>query len=85
MKMTELERKDLLIDELEEQVKSLKETCIELSKRAVYTEEEKNDYWEFECECGFTGYSMLVLGGNQIADTGDYGNCYCPCCGNIVD
>jgi hypothetical protein len=71
-------------DMLEENVKTLKHTCIELSKRASYTEEEKEKYWEFECECGFTGLSMLVLGGGQIADTGDYGDCYCPCCEKIV-
>jgi hypothetical protein len=33
-------------DMLEENVKTLKHTCIELSKRASYTEEEKEKYWE---------------------------------------
>ena len=83
--MTEQEKTEMYIAELEQQVSDLQNTCKELSKRAVYTEEEKDNYWEFECECGFTGYSMLVLGGSQIADTGDYGACYCPCCGNTVD
>ena len=83
--MTELEQKEIEISELEEKIKTLQDTCIELSKRAFYTEEEKQKYWEFECECGFSGLSILVIGGHQIADTGDYGNCYCPCCGKIAD
>ena len=85
MKMTETERKKMYIAELEQQVSDLQNTCIELSKRAIYTDEEKQKYWEFECECGFSGLSLLVLGGGQIADTGDYGDCYCPCCGKITD
>lgn len=32
--------------------------------------------------CGWFGSSSLLDGGGQIADTGDYGDCYCPVCGN---
>lgn len=36
-----------------------------------------------ECiECGWYGSSELLDGGGQIADTGDYDDCYCPVCGN---
>jgi hypothetical protein len=35
-----------------------------------------------ECDCGWWGNSSLLDGGHQIADTGDYGNCYCPVCGS---
>jgi hypothetical protein len=83
--MKKSEQQELRIAELEEQAKTLKHTCIELSKRAIYTNDEKDKYWEFECECGFKGLSLLATGGSQIADTGDFGNCYCPCCGSDVD
>ena len=33
-------------------------------------------------KCGWWGSSELLDGGGQIADTGDYGDCYCPVCGN---
>lgn len=83
--MTEIERQEMYVYELEEQISSLKNTCIELGKRVVYTKKEKNEYWEIDCECGFVGLSMFSNGGSQIADTGDYGSCYCPCCGETVD
>ncbi len=75
----------LTISELKSNLEIAKNTCIELSKRANYSDEEKDKYWEFECECGLIGLSCILLGGEQIADTGDYGNAYCPCCGKIVD
>lgn len=83
-KLTE-QQKDWHIVELETRVELLQKTCIELSKRAKYTKKEKLDYWQFDCECGFSGLSLFVHGGGQIADTGDYGDCYCPCCGRIAD
>jgi hypothetical protein len=83
--MTDIEVKEWEIDDLKSQIESLKDTCIELCKRVVYTDEEKDKYWEFECECGFRGLSLLANGGDQIADTGDYSDCSCPCCGKIVD
>lgn len=33
--------------------------------------------------CGWTGSSEFLDGGGQIADTGDYGDIYCPNCGQI--
>lgn len=83
--ISELEKKDWHIAELNEIIKSLKSTCIDLSKQVVYTEKEKEDYWEIDCECGFKGLSLFALGGNQIADTGDYDDCHCPCCGSVLD
>ncbi len=80
-----MEEDNYLMDDLEERITNLSTTCIELSKRAVYTNEEKEKYWEFVCKCGFEGLSLFVLGGGQIADTGDYGNCYCPACGEVAD
>lgn len=41
-------------------------------------------YFVAECgECGFKGSSEEWLGGGQIADTGDYGDCYCPVCNSV--
>jgi hypothetical protein len=35
--------------------------------------------------CGWKGCSCELEGGHQIADTGDYGDCYCPKCGEVHD
>lgn len=38
-------------------------------------------YFWVHCEnCGWMGSSILLHGGGQIADTGDYGDTYCPKC-----
>lgn len=40
-------------------------------------------YYTAVCDkCGWWGSSKLLDGGGQIADTGDYGDTYCPVCGN---
>ena len=83
--ISELEKKDWIIAELQESLKSIKHTCVELSKRVVYTDKEKEEYWDIDCECGFKGLSLFALGGHSIADTGDYGDCFCPCCGTVLD
>jgi len=42
----------------------------------------RDSYYLVECgECGEIYPSNKLDGGCQIADTGDYGNCYCPHCG----
>lgn len=39
-------------------------------------------YYPAKCtDCGWTGSSELLDGGNAIADTGDYEDCRCPNCG----
>lgn len=44
----------------------------------------KDGYFVAECsKCGFRASSSEWLGGGQIADTGDYGDSYCPVCGQI--
>jgi hypothetical protein len=41
-------------------------------------------YFNVQCQkCGWTGSSEHLDGGGQIADTGDYGDTYCPNCGQI--
>lgn len=41
-------------------------------------------YFVAQCEgCGFKAASSEWLGGGQIADTGDYGDTYCPVCGHV--
>ena len=39
-------------------------------------------FFTCECECGWWGSSEFLTGGGQIADTGDYSDCYCPVCGS---
>lgn len=48
------------------------------------TEEEiKLNFYTAFCEqCKWFGSSKLLLGGGQIADTGDYSDSYCPVCGS---
>lgn len=67
------------------EIARLQEEMISISGRIMYTEAEKEKYWQFECECGFSGYSVIASGGGQIADTGDYDDCRCPSCLNIID
>lgn len=76
---------EIMLWENEEHLRTLKISFLKLLKRITYTEEEKEKYFEVECDCGFKGLSFLLLGGGQIADTGDYGDCYCPCCNEIID
>jgi len=41
------------------------------------------NYYTASCQvCGWWGSSRLLIGGGQIADTGDYGDAYCPVCRN---
>jgi len=43
----------------------------------------ESNFYTAECpKCGWWGSSELLDGGGQLADTGDYGDCYCPVCGN---
>ena len=40
-------------------------------------------YYPVKCDvCGWMGSSEKLEGGHALADTGDYGDCYCPVCGN---
>lgn len=55
----------------------------EKSYRWASVDEQKKGYYTAECEkCGWWGSSVLLDGGGQIADTGDYDDPYCPVCGN---
>jgi hypothetical protein len=52
-------------------------------KSNVSKEDVKNNFYTVKCEkCGWWGSSKFLEGGGQIADTGDYDDCYCPVCGN---
>ena len=38
-------------------------------------------YWKARCEeCGWSGSSKKLLGGEPLADTGDYNDLFCPRC-----
>jgi hypothetical protein len=53
------------------------------SYRPAPPEDIKANFYTAICDkCGWWGSSKLLDGGGQIADTGDYGDCYCPVCGN---
>lgn len=48
---------------------------------ANYTDDELEKWWIATCpRCGWEGLSKDCKGGEQIADTGDYDDCYCPEC-----
>ncbi len=54
-----------------------------LSYRPAPPEDIKANFYTAICDkCGWWGSSKLLDGGGQIADTGDYADCYCPVCGN---
>lgn len=55
----------------------------ERTKLGFVTEDNTGGYYVAECEeCGKIFPSQTCDGGEQIADTGDYGDCYCPHCGH---
>lgn len=52
-----------------------------------YRDAPKDDvdkgYYTAECEkCDWWGNSKYLGGGGQLADSGDYDDCYCPVCGS---
>lgn len=52
--------------------------------RTPSKEDIANGYYHAQCpRCGWHGSSRLLEGGGQIADTGDYGDTYCPVCGFV--
>ena len=69
------------IELLDRMVKNLK--IAQFSYRYASDEDAKHNFYTAECSsCGWWGSSKLLDGGGQIADTGDYEDCYCPVCGN---
>lgn len=57
-------------------------------KEQLCTEQQiKKGWYPAQCnKCGWKGCSCELNGGMQIADTGDYGDIYCPCCySNYID
>ncbi|WP_157960978.1 hypothetical protein [Rahnella sp. AN3-3W3] len=56
----------------------------ERAKLGFVTDDNTGGYYVAECEeCGKIFPSQTCDGGEQIADSGDYGDCYCPHCGFI--
>lgn len=67
----------------------LVDRMVELLKIAPYSyrklskKDKADNYWLAVCDvCKWWGSSRLLGGGGPIADTGDYGDCWCPVCGN---
>jgi predicted RNA-binding Zn-ribbon protein involved in translation (DUF1610 family) len=51
-----------------------------------YSEEELKTYWMARCpECGWKGLACDCGGGQPMADWGDYDDCTCPQCGEVVE
>ena len=56
----------------------------ERAKLGFVTDDNTGGYYVAECEeCGKIFPSQTCDGGGEIADSGDYGDCYCPHCGFI--
>lgn len=56
---------------------------LRIAKHSYKYSSVESKFYTAECpECGWWGSSELLNGGGQIADTGDYGDCFCPVCGN---
>lgn len=73
--------KVMLIDTLDRVVNNLR--IAHVSYCPASDEDIANGYYTAECNvCGWWGSSKLLEGGGQIADTGDYGDCHCPVCGD---
>ncbi len=65
------------------QLKVIDSTTVkEINPLGEYTDRELEEYYPCNCKkCGWLGLSKDAAGGNQIADTGDYGDPECPECG----
>ena len=51
---------------------------------ATFKVETTDSYYPVQCQtCGWIGSSGDCTGGHAIADTGDYGDWYCPVCGQV--
>lgn len=71
-----------MLDTLGRMVNNLR--IANVSYCAASKEDIKNRYHTVQCaKCGWWGSSKLLNGGNQIADTGDHGDCTCPVCDSI--
>lgn len=47
----------------------------------IYTSEELKEYWPAKCDrCGWRRLSRDCVGGEPIADSGDYSDVECPEC-----
>lgn len=57
--------------------------CLHIAPQSYkYCSDEDPTDVTVECAgCGWWGSNKLLDGGGQIADTGDYGDSYCPVCG----
>jgi hypothetical protein len=46
--------------------------------------ESEKQWYDADCgHCGWKGSSQYLWGGGALADTGDFGDCYCPVCGKV--
>jgi hypothetical protein len=69
------------IDLLDRMVENLK--IAPFCYRNASADDKKHNYYTAKCDkCDWWGSSKYLLGGGQIADTGDYDDCFCPVCGN---
>lgn len=68
-----------MLQTLDKLVSNLK--IADVSYQHASKEDIENNYYTAECyNCGWWGSSRLLNGGDQIADTGCYGDSYCPVC-----
>lgn len=73
---------DMEKEELKFEVKQLRKLCIKL---ASYQNLDKDSDDNYQCSCGFICKNEDLDGGHPIADTGDYSEPCCPCCGKTTD
>lgn len=79
----DLTGKVLTTEELLQQFKPEEKEGIDKEEETI-TVEVTDNYYPVQCQtCGWLGSSGNLDGGGQIADTGDYGDCYCPVCGQV--
>ncbi len=74
-----------LVQEYFKEQMLMQEMLNELCEGIIIKICNETKWFPCQCEsCGWVGSSEKLEGGHQIADTGDYSDCYCPSCLRII-
>lgn len=86
-KLVDTHHGDGFVDEIDDLSSLIDRMVHNLKSAPLYfrklASDDIDNYFHVKCDCGWFGSSRLLQGGGQIADTGDFGDAYCPVCGKV--